>query len=402
MIKLIICGANGKVGQVLADAAAKTDGMTVIAGVDKFPNACKNDFPVYERIADCPEKADAIIDFSRPEALSANLTYATQSNTPIVIATTGFSEQEKEQICKASKNVPIFFSANMSLGVNLQMELAKKAAEFLGEAYDIEIIEKHHNQKVDSPSGTALAIAEYINGAFEDKKCFIYGRHSRTEKRGREIGIHGVRGGTITGEHNVMFIGTDEIIEVNHIAQSKYIFAFGSLRAASFLVDQPAGLYNMNDLIAPRAVSSIYQNDNQAVITVNKMPSTPSVIAEMFDDIASNGINLDIISQTAPQNGSVSLSVSMNQSDLQKCNDIIMKHLPDASTLSVNEDLSKLTIEGARMHHQTGVASKLFSALSSQDIDVYIVTTSEAKISFCVDTNQAKGAFGAISDAFTL
>ena len=249
MTRLIICGVNGKVGQVLADAADRTDGVEVVAGVDKFPDVIQNDFPVYRKIADCREDAEIVIDFSRPEVLGEILAFVEEKQIPVVIATTGFSSKEKKRIAKAAKDVPVFFSANMSLGVNLQMNLAKKAAEFLGEDFDIEIVEKHHNQKVDAPSGTALAIAEYINEAFDDKKEFVNGRHTRTEKRGREIGLHAVRGGTITGDHTVMFIGEDEIIEINHFAQSKQIFANGALRAAAFVIGKPAGLYDMNDLI---------------------------------------------------------------------------------------------------------------------------------------------------------
>ena len=275
MTNIIICGANGKMGHVLADAASKIDDVFIVAGVDKFPDSAQHDFPIYKSISDCMDKADMIIDFSRPDALAANLSYAKQNGLSIVIATTGFSKDDIALIHETTKTVPIFFSANMSLGVNLQMGLSKKAAEFLGDAYDIEIVEKHHNQKVDAPSGTALAIADCINEAFIDPKPYVYGRHSTTEKRGSEIGIHAVRGGTIAGEHSVIFIGTDEIIEVNHIAQSKQVFAFGALRAAQFLSTKPVGLYNMNDIIAESAVTNIYEDDKQAMITLTNIAFSP-------------------------------------------------------------------------------------------------------------------------------
>ncbi len=249
MINIVICGANGKMGQFVAQAVERTDNMKVCCGVDLFADAKKNEFAVYERIDMCTGNPDVIIDFSRPDALDANLKFACENGVAIVIATTGFSGDDKAKITQAAKIAPVFFTANMSLGVSLQMALAKKAAEFLGEAYDIEIIEKHHNQKVDAPSGTALAIAEHINSAFDDQKEFVYGRHSKTEKRGREIGIHGVRGGTIVGEHTVIFAGADEVIEIKHTAQSKQVFAHGALKAAAFLVSKPAGLYGMNDIL---------------------------------------------------------------------------------------------------------------------------------------------------------
>ena len=228
-------------GQVLAAAADQSEGIEVVAGVDKFADESCFAFPVYKQIADVIEKADVIIDFSRPEALDDNITYAGQHGLCLVIATTGFSDDEIMRIHSAAQHIPVFFSANMSLGVNLQIELAKKTAAFFGEDYDIEIVEKHHNQKVDAPSGTALAIADGINSVFIEPKSYQHGRHTKTEKRGREIGLHAVRGGTVVGEHTVMFIGTDEIVEINHIAQSKRIFAMGALRAAKFLSSKPAG-----------------------------------------------------------------------------------------------------------------------------------------------------------------
>jgi 4-hydroxy-tetrahydrodipicolinate reductase len=249
MINIIINGVNGKMGQVLALAASKTDDIRVAAGIDKVPDCVQNSFPVYMALNDCREQADILIDFSRPDALLDNLLFAEEHKISVVIATTGFNEEEKKRINEASKCIPIFMAANMSLGVNLQMELAKNAAAFLGEAYDIEIIEKHHNQKVDSPSGTALAIADSINEAFTYPKDYVYGRHSKTERRGREIGIHAIRGGTLSGEHSVMFIGTDEVIEINHTALSRDVFGIGALKAAKYLYNKGPGLYGMNNII---------------------------------------------------------------------------------------------------------------------------------------------------------
>lgn len=402
MTNIIICGVNGKMGQVLADAADRTDGLQVVAGVDKFPDVCQNEFPVYSSILNCREKADVVIDFSRPEALARNLEYVMEKRIPIVIATTGFSDEEKKMIRAASEQTPVFFSANMSLGVNLQMNLAKKAAEFLGEAYDIEIIEKHHNQKVDAPSGTALAIAEYINGAFVDAKEFVFGRHTKTKKRGREIGIHAVRGGTITGDHDVIFVGTDEIIEVNHKAQSKQIFAFGALRAAMFIATKPAGFYDMNDLIGESAVSSLHEEHGQAVITLCDMPFSPTAVSSVFGAISDKDIKLDIISQTAPKNGKITLSFSLAQSDATACMELMKPYETDGAALSVNGMLCKLTVEGAGMQRQAGVASKLFDALAAKNCCIYIISTSDTVISFCVDQAQVSHAIEAVKQAFNL
>ncbi len=402
MIRVIINGANGKMGQVLAGISAKSEGICVVAGADKFPNHIQNSFPVYPRVSDCREKADMLIDFSRPEALKENLSYAINNAMHLVIATTGFSALEKRLIYDASKRIPIFFAANMSLGVNLQMELAKEAAAFLGESYDIEIVEKHHNQKVDAPSGTALAIADYINDVFPDKKDYVCGRHTKTQSRGREIGLHSVRGGTISGEHSVMFIGSDEIIEINHIAQSRQIFAYGAIRAARFIYGKPAGLYSMSDIINESAVTNVYQDGGQAMITIIGIPFSPDLIANVFTDIAEKGIKLDIISQTAPYEGRVNLSFSMPSSDIEKCADILVNYMDSDMKLIKDTELSKLTVEGAGMQRQSGVASKLFKSLSYRDIGIYIITTSETKISFCVDTRRARDAVEAITEAFAL
>ncbi|MFA5676565.1 MAG: 4-hydroxy-tetrahydrodipicolinate reductase [Christensenellales bacterium] len=402
MIKIIICGANGRMGQALACTAENSEGICVVAGVDKLPDCRKNSFPVYADIFDCRESADIIIDFSRPDALRANLVYAKHHGLPIVIATTGFSVLEKDLIKEASSIIPVFFSANMSIGVNLQIELAKKAAYFLGEDCDIEIIEKHHNQKVDSPSGTALAIADGINDALMAPRPFICGRKTQTEARGREIGIHAVRGGTIAGDHSVMFICTDEIIEINHHAQSRRIFALGALRAASFLCGKPAGIYDMNDIITQNAVTNVYKVDSQAVVTLARLPFSPKIIARIFNDVAEADIKIDIISQTAPHDGRVRLSFSLPEADIEKCASTVKKYAKDETLFIETTNLSKLTVEGAGMRHQSGVAARLFGALAEKNIGISIITTSETAISFCVDAGRSGDAIAVVAEAFCL
>jgi 4-hydroxy-tetrahydrodipicolinate reductase len=402
MIHIIVCGANGKMGQVLAEAAAKTENIRVAAGVDKLPGARKNAFPVYRQLCDCRETADIIVDFSRPEALDENIRYAQETGMPLIIATTGFSAEEKRKISDASEYIPVFFSANMALGVSLQMELSKRAAECLGEAFDIEIVEKHHNQKVDAPSGTALALAEAINESFLNPKQLLCGRCSNSEKRSREIGIHAVRGGTQPGEHSVLFLGPDEVLEIRHTAQSRQIFAYGALRAVQYMAGKSAGLYTMADMISQNAVTNIYKDDGQAMITILGMPSAPSAVAAVFRDVAEGGIKVDIISQTSPQNGSVSLSFSMPRGDLESCLDILKKYEKNGARVVASASLSKLTVEGAGMQRQYGVASKLFGALAAREIGIDIITTSETKISFCVDEALSDKAISAVAKAFSL
>ena len=236
-------------GQVISRLALDTEDMQIVAGCD-INTTSHGNYPVYKNINEVKESVDVIIDFSNPNALDSLLEYSTAKKIPIVIATTGLSNENIKALKDASKKVPVFFSANMSLGVNLLIDLVKKAAKVLENNFDIEIVEKHHNQKIDAPSGTALAIADALNEVLEEKKEYIYDRHSRRKKRSKkEIGIHAVRGGTIVGEHSVIFAGNDEIIEINHKAMSKEIFGVGALRAAKFIYNKAPGLYGMNDII---------------------------------------------------------------------------------------------------------------------------------------------------------
>lgn len=249
MIKAILCGASGKMGGFVA-AAAQADGeIQVVAGVDKINNGEK--FSIFSSFSDINVKADVIIDFSNPALLDDLLDYAVLNNIPAVIATTGYSDAQIEKIKSAAEKIPIFFTFNMSLGVNLIASLAKKAAQILGDGFDIEIIEKHHNQKLDAPSGTAIMLANAINSVFGDKLNYEYDRHSVRRKRPKnEIGIHSVRGGTIVGEHDVIFAGHDEVITISHQAQSKEVFAVGAVRAAKFLYGKQSGLYDMNSMMS--------------------------------------------------------------------------------------------------------------------------------------------------------
>ncbi len=250
MTKILLCGACGKMGHAVARAAGETDGVCVAAGYD-IKIAPDLDFPVYTDFADIKEDIDAIVDFSHPSMTDGILSFAAENNIPAVICTTGLSGEQIARIEETSKTVPVFFSANMSLGINLLIDLVQRAAKILEDNFDIEIIEKHHNQKLDAPSGTALAIADALADTVSYEAEYVYDRHSVRRKRGKsEIGIHAVRGGTIVGEHSVIFAGCDEVIEVKHSATSKEVFAVGAVKAAVFVKDVKPGLYSMKDLIA--------------------------------------------------------------------------------------------------------------------------------------------------------
>ena len=248
MIKAILVGCCGKMGGNITNCANNDGQIKIVAGVDKINTG--KDYPVFSDFKDINVDADVIIDFSHISLLDGILNYAKQKNMPVVLATTGYSGEQIEKIKEFSKFIPIFFTFNMSIGVNLLCSLAQKASKILGGDFDIEIIEKHHNQKIDAPSGTAIMLANAINKEFGDSLNYEYDRHSKRNKRPKnEIGIHSVRGGTIVGEHDVIFAGRDEVITLSHQALSKEVFAVGALRAAKFLVNKPSGLYDMNNIM---------------------------------------------------------------------------------------------------------------------------------------------------------
>ncbi len=249
MVNVLLCGAGGKMGQAVINAVKSRDNISIICGVDPF-GADSAEFPVYESFSEVRETPDVIIDFSNPALFDDIKKYVSETKTPVVLCTTGFSDEQKEEINKLSEVAPVFFSGNMSLGVNLLVELSKKAAAVLGSSFDIEIVEKHHNQKVDAPSGTAYMIADGISSVLENEPQYVYDRHAYRLKRNKnEIGIHAVRGGTIVGEHEVIFAGNDEVLTITHQAQSKALFATGAISAALYMANQSAGFYNMSDVL---------------------------------------------------------------------------------------------------------------------------------------------------------
>lgn len=256
MTDLILCGCSGKMGAAVRAAVSQREDCRIVAGVDLsgVPMGC--DFPVYSSMADVRETAAVVIDFSHPSALFPILSYcAARSGAAAVLCTTGYSPEETQRITDASQSLPLFYSRNMSLGVNLLLELAQKAERVLGEAFDVEIVEAHHNQKIDAPSGTALMLADAINEVRNGEMKYSYDRHSQRKKREpKEIGLHSVRGGTIVGEHQVIFAGQHEVITLSHSAQSKELFAVGAVNAALFLAGKAPGLYTMRDLVSGGAI----------------------------------------------------------------------------------------------------------------------------------------------------
>ena len=250
MVRAIMHGCNGKMGQVITGLVREDAGIEFVAGVDSY-TGIENEYPVFESIGQCDVEADVIIDFSNAQAVDALLDYCVDRKIPVVLCTTGLSGEQLAKVKEASGKTAVLKSANMSLGINLLMKLLKEAAPVLdGAGFDIEIVEKHHNQKIDAPSGTALALADVMKDELEDGCDYIYDRSTKREKRSRkEIGISAVRGGTIVGDHDVIFAGADEVITFSHRAYSKTVFGKGAIQAAKFLAGKPAGMYDMSDVV---------------------------------------------------------------------------------------------------------------------------------------------------------
>lgn len=250
MVRIIMHGCNGHMGQVISGLAEQDADAQIVAGID-IADSGKNAYPVFKDINDCQVEADAIIDFSSAKAVDALLDYSAQRQIPVVVCTTGLSEEQLNKLEETSKKVAVLKSANMSLGINTLLKLVQDAAKVLaGAGFDMEIVERHHKLKVDAPSGTALALADSLNDAMGNAYHYIYDRSQKREKRDdKEIGISAVRGGTIVGEHEVIFAGPDEVIEFKHTAHSKAVFGKGAIEAAKFLAGKPAGKYDMSDVI---------------------------------------------------------------------------------------------------------------------------------------------------------
>lgn len=250
MTNIIIHGCGGRMGRVVAEIVKNDPQCQVVAGID--PTTPALDFPVFSSPAECTVKGDVIIDFSTATAVPALLDFAAEKQIPVVLCTTALSDDTLAKMKETSEKVAVLKSANMSVGINLLLDLVQRAANILYDAnFDIEIIEKHHNQKIDAPSGTAVALADAINEALDHQLHYVYDRSQKREKRERtEIGMHALRGGTIVGEHDVVFAGRDEVITLSHHAASREVFAVGAVKAAKFLAGKPAGLYSMKEVLA--------------------------------------------------------------------------------------------------------------------------------------------------------
>ena len=248
MINIILNGCGGKMGKAITTYISNFPNLNIIAGVDAYSKVLQ-DYPIFENILKCNLEADVVIDFSRPDSLESIIKFCKEKKLPLVLCTTGFSEEQIDIINHSSKFIAIFRSANMSIGINVVNSILKQVSSLLYDNFDIEIIEKHHNQKVDAPSGTALLLAETIKTSILEETKYVKGRDGIAKRQHNEIGIHAIRGGSIVGEHSVIFAGQDETIEIKHEALSRDVFAIGALKASEFITGKLPGMYNMDDLI---------------------------------------------------------------------------------------------------------------------------------------------------------
>ena len=404
MIRIIIIGALGKMGQSVLDAIrTRSDEFTAVAGVDSGleSETLRQGLPVYPSIEDVEKEADVVIDFSRPEALRSLLSYCAGRGLVLITGTTGFSDAERALLDDYALSVPIFASGNMSLGVNLQLQLVKRAASILGDKFETEIIEKHHHFKVDSPSGTALMLADAISSQISGGLKYTYGRYTRTERRRPdELGIHSVRGGTIVGEHEALFIGEDEIVEVNHKAYSKRIFVQGALRAAQFMINKQPGLYNMQDIVLENdVVSHLYAEDDQCILKVTGISGCRD-IRDAFCAIAKRGVFVDMISMSSP--GAMSFTVPMKHQFIAKDELEAFPWNGGKASVTLIPNITKVVVEGIGMEFRHGVAAEAFSALCEAGVELLMISTSETKISCAIDAENAARALNALADYLDL
>ena len=401
MIRVIICGFSGKMGQAVYTAIKnRSSDFCAVAGVDPFIEG-DSPIPVYRSITEVRDKADAVIDFSRPESIHTVLPYCRDHGIFAVIGTTALTDEDRAFMDSYALSVPIFNSGNMSLGVNLQLQLVKKAAQTFGLAFEPEIVEKHHHLKVDAPSGTALMLADAISSQYPEKIKYQYGRYTRTERRkSAELGIHSVRGGTLVGEHECYFIGTDELLEINHRAYSKQIFAQGALRAALFMQDKLPGLYSMQDIVLENDVlSNLYAKDGQAIVLVKGL-SGRNAVKRVFSAVAEVGIFVDMISMSHFDE----LSFTVQSEKLYAAVAQVEKLSSEMPGLRVYDvdSVTKITVEGIGMEFRHGAAAQVFECMADAGIDILMVTTSETKVAMAVESKSAETALRTLADNLDL
>jgi len=402
MLKVILNGCNGRMGKVLTSLMEPLDDMEVVAGIDI--NTAAGAFPVFAHLSECTVPADVLIDFSHPKTLPDFLPEAVQRKLPCVIATTGLGPEDLKLVESSSRRLPVFRTANMSLGINLVQNLVKEASKVLGERYDVEIVEKHHKLKKDAPSGTAIMLADSINEVRVNKLNYINGRTGLDSlRKPDELGIHSLRGGTIVGEHDVYFTGTDELIQVGHKAYTRQVFATGAIAAARYIARRKPGLYTMQDMInESSAITTLYTFPGEVLITLDGFPRSMDSISSLYGEFAAADIFIDMISHSGSTGPELSISFTVNLKDLDGTRKIlegIGQKYPGVKS-GIEDYTTKITVEGPGMEFQSGVAYRLFSCMAKAGIHIMAVTTSEVKISYIISNNEVNRAVEIIKQEF--
>lgn len=403
MTRIILSGAKGTMGGVISRYVQRQDGCEIVAGIDPFDGPDWG-YPVFKTPGECDTPADVIIDFSNTAATDGILAFALARRLPIVVATTGLSEKQVEAIGEASKVIPVFYTANMSLGVNLMKEIAMFSARILGDIFDIEVVEWHHNKKEDAPSGTALMLANAISSELAVKPHYVYDRHAQRKKRDKhEIGLHAIRGGTIVGEHNIVFAGQDELLTISHRSGSKEIYATGAVSAALYICQQPPGLYDMTRLMQKHGVARMDLQDGVNLVTFGSVPDG-RLMEEIFERFAAAGITIDMISQAGVLGKNAAISFTCGQNDTDSASRVaaaIQKEHPGVE-VGLDSGNCKLVLSGSEMKTSHGVFSRALKALASTDAVVKLVTTAETEFSFLLADGHREQAAAALSEAFQL
>ena len=404
MTRVIIHGCSGRMGAALTEMAAQMADIRVVAGIDV--QASDRPYPIYPTLASCPVEADVLIDFSTPQALHQWAPVARERGLALVAATTGYSKEELALVDKLSHELAIFRSGNMSLGINVVQQLVKEASKVLGEQYDVEIIERHHREKKDAPSGTAQMLADSVNEGRVERLEYVYGRHGTETKRQRgELGIHSVRGGTIVGDHEVSFYGKDEALTISHQITSRQVFATGALYGARYIAGKKAGVYSMADMVTERsAVTTLLAQREQALISLEHIPRDMALITELYGSLAESDVFIDMISHTGAANGYIAISFTINEGDIKKASEVVraFQSAHGEVSLNISAGITKLTVEGPGMELQSGVAHRVFSTMAMADIPIFAVTTSESKIAYAIYSADVTKAVALIKEEFAI
>lgn len=391
-------------GAALSETATQIPDLEVVAGIDLFES--ERAYPIYPTLEACTVEADVMIDFSSPESLASYAPEAKRRGLALVIATTGYSSDELAIVDELAHALPILRSGNMSLGINLVQQLVREAGKVLGEQYDVEIVEKHHNQKKDAPSGTALMLAESVNEGRAEHLEYVWGRSGGDAKRtSGELGIHAIRGGTVVGEHEVFFFGKDEILSIDHRISSRQVFATGALYAARYIACQKNGLYSMADMITERsAVTTLLAQREQVLISLEHIPRDMNLVTELYGSLAQNDVLIDMISHTGAAGGYIAIAFTINSRDIKRATEVVHTFQRAHSEVSVNisEGITKLSVEGPGMEFQSGVAYRVFSTMAKADIPIFAVTTSERKIDYAISSSDVKEAVAIIKEEFAI